>query len=646
MGISVNVCAPMGSSPDDLTRLGAAHFNVLMYPETGESACRWMERELGLPFTKTVPIGVGATRDFLSEISALTGIPAKMGEARLRLPWYSASVDSTYLTGKRVFIFGDGTHVAAAARIARDEMGFEVAGLGCYNREMARPIRALAKEYGVEALITDDYLDVEQTIEALAPEMILGTQMERHIGKRLGIPCAVISAPVHVQDYPARYSPQMGIEGANVIFDTWVHPLVMGLEEHLLNMFREDFEFYDDAGASHHGGTHVPPRRGRAANRSGPGPGRCATRSGDLAGRCGTRAEEDPVLRARQGTREHRSSPPNAAWPRSGWTRFTRQRRIMLDNLTISPRYSVAIITLDAHSAGPCAKAATRMAEEFPGLEVTVHAAAEWGESTDALEAARAAVARADIIVSTLLFLEEHLNAIVPDMKARRDDCDAMVGMVADAQIVKLTRMGTLDMGAPASATSKLLQKLRGSSKPSSQDGARKMRMLKRMPRMLKLIPGKAQDLRAWFLMMQYWLGGSNDNIEAMIRFLISRYCHIEEWRGGHVPAPQEYPETGLYHPRSGGPDHRRSRRSARTGWGARHGRRALDAQLCAVGRHRTLRRRDPGARGARAAGFRRLFVGAGRASRHRDLLPRHPWCKDRRAAVADRVQPCRRASL
>ncbi len=84
--------------------------------------------------------------------------------------------------------------------------------------------------------------------------MILGTQMERHIGKRLGIPCAVISAPVHVQDFPARYSPQVGFEGANVIFDTLIHPLVMGLEEHLLTMFRDDFEFHDDAGASHHGG--------------------------------------------------------------------------------------------------------------------------------------------------------------------------------------------------------------------------------------------------------------------------------------------------------------------------------------------------------------------------------------------------------
>ena len=216
-----------------------------------------MERELGLPFTKCVPIGVGATRDFVAEVAQLTGLAPQLDETRLRLPWYSASVDSTYLTGKRVFLFGDGTHVAASARIARDEMGFEVVGLGCYNREQARMLRALARDYGVEALITDDYLEVERQIEDLAPELILGTQMERHIGKRLGIPCAVISAPVHVQDFPARYSPQMGIEGANVIFDTWVHPLVMGLEEHLLHMFREDFEFHDDAGASHHGGKAV-----------------------------------------------------------------------------------------------------------------------------------------------------------------------------------------------------------------------------------------------------------------------------------------------------------------------------------------------------------------------------------------------------
>ena len=95
-------------------------------------------------------------------------------------------------------------HAIAAARIARDEMGFEVVGLGTYSRERARDVRALAKEYGLEALITDDYLAVERAVEALQPELVLGTQMERHIAKRLGIPCAVISTPAHVhRNFPS-----------------------------------------------------------------------------------------------------------------------------------------------------------------------------------------------------------------------------------------------------------------------------------------------------------------------------------------------------------------------------------------------------------------------------------------------------------
>ena len=54
----------------------------------------------------------------------------------------------------------------------------------------------------------------EDAVKAMHPELLLGTQMERHIAKRLGVPCAVISAPMHVQDFPARYAPQMGFEGA------------------------------------------------------------------------------------------------------------------------------------------------------------------------------------------------------------------------------------------------------------------------------------------------------------------------------------------------------------------------------------------------------------------------------------------------
>ena len=264
LGIEVNLVAPLGACPDDIRRIGAADFNIVLYPEIGEEAARWLEKTFSQPAIRNVPIGVGATREFIRAVAALAGADpaAALGDAGSRMPWWSRSVDSTYLTGKRVFIFGDATHAVAAARIAKEELGFEVCGLGCYNREFAREVRDAAKRYGIEPLISDDHLEVEEAIAAASPELVLGTQMERHIAKRLGLPCAVISAPVHVQDFPARHSPQMGFEGANVIFDSWVHPLVMGLEEHLLTMFREDFEFSDGAGASHlhgHGVKHAAP---------------------------------------------------------------------------------------------------------------------------------------------------------------------------------------------------------------------------------------------------------------------------------------------------------------------------------------------------------------------------------------------------
>ncbi len=266
LGVEIGVTAPLGATPEDIARLGEADFNIVLYPEVALPAAKWLEKNHKQPFTQTIPIGVAATRAFIAEVAALAGVhpAAALDEESSRSPWYSRSVNSTYLTDKRVFIFGDATHAIAAARVARAELGFKIVGLGTYSREFARELRSEAEACGAEALIADDYLEVEAKVIELQPELILGTQMERHIAKRLGIPCAVISAPTHVQDFPARYSPQMGFEGANVLFNSWVHPLMMGLEEHLLAMFREDPEFHDGVAPSHLGGAVVEPVRASA----------------------------------------------------------------------------------------------------------------------------------------------------------------------------------------------------------------------------------------------------------------------------------------------------------------------------------------------------------------------------------------------
>ncbi|MEO0915800.1 MAG: magnesium chelatase subunit H, partial [Pseudomonadota bacterium] len=211
--------------------------------------------------------------------------------------------------------------------------------------------------------------------------------------------------------------------------------------------------------------------------------------------------------------------------------------------------YRVVILTLDSHAAGPVLRASDRLHRDFPGLSVSVHAAAEWGESPNSFAAAKEAIASADIVVTTLLFLEDHIRPILPLLEARRPHCDAMVGIISDAAIVNTTKMGTLDLAAPTSNTMKLLKRLRGSSKPSTESGAKKMRLLRRLPKLLRFIPGKAQDLRAWFLTMQYWLASSDENVENMVRHLISRYAARTAWQGADVIAPQEYPDVGLYHP-------------------------------------------------------------------------------------------------
>ncbi len=82
------------------------------------------------------------------------------------------------------------------------------------------------------------------------------------------------------------------------------------------------------------------------------------------------------------------------------------------------------------------------------------------------------------------------------------------------------------------------------------------MKMLRRMPKLLRFIPGTAQDVRAYFLTLQYWLAGSDENIQHMVRFLVDRYADGPRaaLRGAvKAQAPVQYPEIGVYHPRMPG---------------------------------------------------------------------------------------------
>ncbi len=219
----------------------------------------------------------------------------------------------------------------------------------------------------------------------------------------------------------------------------------------------------------------------------------------------------------------------------------------------------VVLVTLDSHVAGAAARAEKRLLRELPGLVFNVHAASEWGEDGVALQRCVADIAQGDIIIATMLFMEEHFLPVLPALKARRDDCDAMVCAMSAAEVMKLTRMGKFSMDGKTSGPMALLKRLRGKPKAEDgkaggppQSGAAQMKMLRRLPQILRFIPGTAQDVRAYFLTLQYWLAGSEDNMANLLRLLVERYADGERRAlraAVNSKAPVQYPEVGVYHP-------------------------------------------------------------------------------------------------
>ena len=213
----------------------------------------------------------------------------------------------------------------------------------------------------------------------------------------------------------------------------------------------------------------------------------------------------------------------------------------------------VVIVTMDSHLSGAAARACKVLRREFPGLDLAVHAADEWGCDEAALARCHADIARGDIIIATMLFLDDHVRAVMPALIARRDACDAMISCMSATEVVKLSRVGKFDMSGEATGAIGWLKKLRGKRDGKPVGGKGEMAMLRRLPKILRFIPGTAQDMRAYFLTLQYWLAGSEQNIANMVRLLVDRYADGPRrgLRGiAKAAPPVEYAEIGVYHPR------------------------------------------------------------------------------------------------
>nr|ALO21614.1 ChlB subunit of protochlorophyllide reductase [Stephanosphaera pluvialis] len=271
LGIDVNLILPEGSTVSSLKNLPKAWFNIVPYREVGLMTATYLEKTFNMPYTSITPMGLVDTAAFIKEIftmcSKLVSQEFEAGRAETlagnnfitesiifnkkdvenyidkqthfisQAAWFSRSIDCQNLTGKKVVVFGDATHAASITKILVREMGIHVICSGTYCKHDADWFREQVCGYCDQILITDDHSQIGEIIAKLEPAAIFGTQMERHVGKRLDIPCGVISAPVHIQNFPLGFKPFLGYEGTNNISDLIYNSFNLGMEDHLLEIF-------------------------------------------------------------------------------------------------------------------------------------------------------------------------------------------------------------------------------------------------------------------------------------------------------------------------------------------------------------------------------------------------------------------------
>ncbi len=247
LGIEVNAVIPEGASVYDIKNMSRAWFNLIPYRELGLTTAQYLQEQFNTPYVDVTPMGVVETarcirkiQQVLNEQGAVVDYEEYINEQTLyvsQAAWFSRSIDCQNLTGKKAVVFGDNTHAAAMTKILAREMGIKVVLAGTYCKYDSDWFREQVSGYCDDVLISEDNGEIGDAIARLEPSAIFGTQMERHVGKRLDIPCGVIAAPIHIQNFPIGYKPFMGYEGTNQIADLVYNSFTLGMEDHLLEIF-------------------------------------------------------------------------------------------------------------------------------------------------------------------------------------------------------------------------------------------------------------------------------------------------------------------------------------------------------------------------------------------------------------------------
>ncbi len=173
---------------------------------------------------------------------------------------------------------------------------------------------------------------------------------------------------------------------------------------------------------------------------------------------------------------------------------------------------------------------------------------------------------RADFVFGAMLFGEEYVRPLTGLLSGA--SCPVCIVM-SNPALIQCTRLGKFVIQSrQEEREAGVMQKLMGAFRPrhGQGEGQRQLKLVRGMSKLLKYLPGKANDIHTYIAVHQYWTHCSPENLYRMLCMFITRY--VPDYLGKlPVHDPHIYPDSAAFHPDAPAPfgslsDYRKWQRS------------------------------------------------------------------------------------
>ncbi|KAL8489547.1 hypothetical protein ACS0TY_025453 [Phlomoides rotata] len=234
------------------------------------------------------------------------------------------------------------------------------------------------------------------------------------------------------------------------------------------------------------------------------------------------------------------------------FTQTTQEvRRIVPDNLRGLPTVKVVYVVLEAQYQSSVTAAVQTLNKngEFASFQVVGYLVEELRDA-NTYKTFCEDLEDANIFIGSLIFVEELALKVKSAVEKERDRLDAVLVFPSMPEVMRLNKLGSFSMSQLGQSKSPFFQLFKKNKKSSAGFADSMLKLVRTLPKVLKYLPSdKAQDARLYILSLQFWLGGSPDNLVNFLKMISGSYVPALKGVKIEYSDPVLYLDTGVWHP-------------------------------------------------------------------------------------------------